>query len=72
MSIPTSELIAIARLNGEFKRHYGRLIGAVLYLTSINAARRRPLLWPAVWGALLSAGVAWIKQRGASWFRLAG
>ena len=31
-----SELVAIARLNGDFHRNYGRLIGAYLYLRSIS------------------------------------
>ena len=67
---PTSELVAIARLNGEFRRNYGRLIGAILYLSSISAIRRRPFFWTAVWGALVSVGLAWLKGHGASWFRL--
>jgi hypothetical protein len=61
MSEPTSELVAIARLNGEFKRNYGRLIGAILYLSSINAMRRRPFSWIAVCGALVSVGLAWLR-----------
>ncbi len=40
-----SELVAISKLNGDFRRNYGKLIGAVLYLRSISAARGRSLLW---------------------------
>ena len=39
MSDPSSELVEISKLNGDFKRNYGKLIGALLYLRSINAAR---------------------------------
>ena len=39
MSEPISELVEISRLNGDFKRNYGKLIGAFLYLRSISAAR---------------------------------
>ena len=36
-----SELVEISKLNGSFKRNYGRFIGAYLYLRSISAARGR-------------------------------
>lgn len=36
----SSELSRIARLNGNFRRNYGPLLGAFLYLRSISAARR--------------------------------
>ena len=41
MSEPNSELIEISKLNGDFKRNYGKLLGAVLYPHSISAARNR-------------------------------
>lgn len=37
-----SDLVEIARRNGDFRRNYGTLIGAFLYLRSLNAARGRP------------------------------
>jgi hypothetical protein len=36
MSDPSSELVEISKLNGDFKRNYGRLIGAYLYLRSAS------------------------------------
>jgi hypothetical protein len=39
-----SELVAISKLNGDFRRNYGKLLGAYLYLRSIAAARSRPYL----------------------------
>ena len=40
-----SELVEISRLNGDFERNYGRLLGAYLYLCSISATRGRSFLW---------------------------
>ena len=37
-----SELSKIAKLNGDFRKNYGTLLGAFLYLRSISAARERP------------------------------
>lgn len=36
-----SELIEISKLNGDFKKNYGTLIGAFLFLCALNAARGR-------------------------------
>ena len=47
MSNPCSELVEISKLNGDFKKNYGKLIGAYLYLHSISAARGRSLFGPA-------------------------
>lgn len=44
MSDRSSELVEISKLNGDFKRNYGKLIGAFLYLRSVSAARDRPTL----------------------------
>jgi hypothetical protein len=59
----SSELIEISKLNGSFKRNYGTLIGAFLYLRSISAARGRPWLW-TVFLFLVSVGLAWIEKHG--------
>lgn len=37
----SSDLVEISKLNGEFKKNYGTIIGACLYLRSISAARGR-------------------------------
>ena len=39
-----SDLVEIAKRNGDFRKNYGVLVGAILYLHSINAARPR-LFW---------------------------
>ena len=43
MSEQSSELVKISKLNGDFRKNYGRLIGAFLYLRSVSAARGRSL-----------------------------
>lgn len=61
------ELVEISKLNGDFKRNYGRLIGAFLYLQSISAARGRPFLWSGLLFAFLSAAGTWLERHGLSW-----
>lgn len=62
MSASPSELVALAKLNGDFRKNYGRLIGAVLYLRSISAAGGRFPFWSALWAALASAGLTWLEK----------
>ena len=62
MSDQSSELVEISKLNGDFKRNYGKLIGALLYLRSINAARGCSILWNVF--ALAIAFLAyWLRTR---------
>jgi hypothetical protein len=61
---PNSEIVEIAKLTGEFKKHYGKLIGAYLYLRSLSAARGRSLFWSSLIAAALSAALIWLKQHG--------
>ena len=60
----STELVEISKLNGDFRRNYGKLVGAFLYLRSISAARGRSFLWSGLLLAMCSAGVACLKQRG--------
>lgn len=46
----SSELSKVAKLNGDFRRNYGTLLGAFLYLRSIRAARGA-----SNWGSLIVA-----------------
>ena len=64
MSDTSSELVEISRLNGDFKRNYGRLIGGFLYLRSINAARGRSFVWTGFWVGLASACLTWLQKHG--------
>jgi ABC-type spermidine/putrescine transport system permease subunit I len=62
MSFPPSELVEISKLNGDFKRNYGRLIGAYLYLRSINATRSRSFVWTSLALAIGSAIAGWLQK----------
>lgn len=57
----SSELVEISKLNGDFKKNYGRLLGAYLYLRSVSAARGRSILWTSVLIAIIAV---WLKQDG--------
>jgi hypothetical protein len=57
-----SELVEISKLNGSFKRNYGKLIGGYLYLRSIGATRGRFSLWGSVWLAIASVVAAWLGK----------
>jgi hypothetical protein len=60
----SSELVEISKLNGDFRKNYGKLIGAFLYLRSVSAARGRSLLGSGFLFVVVSAFVAWLKQYG--------
>ena len=67
MSDAHSELIALAKLNGDFRKNYGPIIGALIYLRSISAARGRSLLWSGVLGVIFSVAATWLEQHGFAW-----
>jgi hypothetical protein len=62
MSDRSTELVEISRLNGDFRKNYGKLIGAFLYLRSISAARGREWFWTGLLCALVSVAVAWLRR----------
>lgn len=59
--VRSSDLVEIARRSGDFRKHYGVVLGAFLYLRSISAARPRSIWWSGVLTALIGAVVVWIK-----------
>ncbi|MGY3590317.1 hypothetical protein ACVIGB_010100 [Bradyrhizobium sp. USDA 4341] len=61
----SSDLVEIARRSGEFRKHYGVVLGAFLYLSSISAARPRSIWWSGVLSALIGAAAIWTKSRGS-------
>jgi hypothetical protein len=61
----SSDLVEIARRSGEFRKHYGVMLGAFLYLSSISAARPRSIWWSGVLTAAIGAAVVWLKNRGS-------
>jgi hypothetical protein len=62
-----SELVEISKLNGSFKRNYGRFLGAYLYLRSIRAARGRCLVQATVISIACSTALAWMMRHGLAW-----
>lgn len=60
----TSELSKIAKLNGDFKRNYGALLGALLYLRSISAARGRSWFWGGLLSFVGSIALGWLAWHG--------
>ncbi|MET4294244.1 hypothetical protein ABIB06_005442 [Bradyrhizobium sp. LB8.2] len=63
----SNELSKIARLNGEFSRNYGILLGAFLYLRSISAARGRSWLWAGLASVICSVVLNWVGKHISSW-----
>jgi len=56
-----SDLVEIAKRNGDFQKNYGILIGAFLYLRSLSAACPRfSWVWPIC--ALLSVTLPWLAK----------
>jgi hypothetical protein len=64
MSAKFSELVEISKLNGDFRKNYGVLIGAYLYLRSISAARGRSFFWTGLISIACSAALAWSGKPG--------
>lgn len=58
----SSELSKIAKLNGDFRRNYGTLLGAFLYLRSISAARSRPWLWTGLISLACTAAMSLLAK----------
>ena len=58
-----SDLVEIAKRNGDFKKNYGTVIGAYLYLRSLSAARGRSFFWAGLLLAFASA-LAWLEKLG--------
>ena len=63
---PNSDLVEIAKRNGDFRKNYGRIIGAFLYLRSINAARSRSFWWQGLLAAVLAGAAAFLQRYGWS------
>jgi hypothetical protein len=69
MSDQSSELIEISKLNGDFRRNYGKLIGAYLYLRSVSAARGRSFIWTCLISIACSVALAWLAKYRSAWLQ---
>jgi hypothetical protein len=56
-----SDLVEIAKRNGDFKKNYGLLVGAFLYLRSINAARPRSVWWQVFTAVIAGMLGFWLR-----------
>jgi hypothetical protein len=65
-----SELVEISKLNGSFRKNYGKLLGAYLYLCSIRAAGGRSLFWAGVLSIVCSTALAWLMRHAFAWLHL--
>lgn len=68
-AILTTELVALAKLNGNFQRNYGKLIGALLYMRSVNAVSGRSSLWTGLLFTASSAVIGWFERYAVAWLR---
>jgi hypothetical protein len=59
-----SDLLEIAKRNGDFRKNYGTIIGAYLYLRSINAAGGLSLFWSGLFFTAVTAGLNWLQRHG--------
>lgn len=62
-----SDLVEIAKRNGEFRKNYGLLLGGLLYWLSIRATRPRPVLWSGVAAAGVATLAYWAKRTLSLW-----
>jgi hypothetical protein len=69
-SEPFSEIVEIAKHNGDFRKNYGKFLGAYLYLRSINAARGRSLFWTGMISIVCSAALAWLARHSLAWLHV--
>jgi hypothetical protein len=61
----SSEIVEIAKLAGEFRKHYGKLIGAFLYARSLSAVRGRSFYSIGLIFTALSVGLSsWVTRHG--------
>ena len=63
MSDQYSELVEISKLNADFRRNHGRVLGAI-YLRSISAARGRSWFWTDLVSFACSFALAWSARHG--------
>jgi len=64
MSDQSSELVELSKLNGDFRRNYGKVLGAFLYLRSVSSARGRSWFWAGLVSFACSVALAWLARHG--------
>jgi hypothetical protein len=61
--VSDSDLVEIAKQNGDFRKNYGPWLGALLYWLSIKATRPRSFLWQGLITVAIGSVGLWIKYR---------
>jgi D-serine dehydratase len=61
-----SEFVEIAKLNGDFRKHYGKIVGGFLYLRSISALRGHSIFRNGLIFTALVAALTWLRTHGWS------
>jgi hypothetical protein len=59
---PESDLVEIARQNGDFRKNYGPWLGAFLYWLSIKATRPRSFWWNGLLVTLATGAIALLQK----------
>ncbi|CAL74725.1 hypothetical protein BRADO0802 [Bradyrhizobium sp. ORS 278] len=59
-----SDLVEIAKRNGDFRKNWGLIIGSILYWASIKAARPRSFLWTGIALAGAAGAITWLQSQG--------
>lgn len=57
-------LIEVVKRNGDFRKNYGRAIGAFLFLRAVSAARGRTVLGSAMAAIVTAAFAAGLQRYG--------
>jgi hypothetical protein len=60
--VSDSDLVEIAKRNGDFRKNWGVIVGSILYWLSIKAARPRSVWWTVLVGLLGGAGGFALKR----------
>ena len=63
-----TNLVEVVKRNGDFRRNYGMLVGSLLYLRSLSAARRGSVFWNAAIALATAVLVAIVQKYGLTFF----
>jgi hypothetical protein len=62
--VSDSDLVEIAKRNGDFRKNYGPWLGALLYWLSIKATRPRSFWWSGLLVTLATGAIAVLQKYG--------